>query len=164
MNTIYFITVNENENPSLKARGFLERLLGYGITFEKGEYGKPYIKERPDFHFNISHTSGAVVIAVAENEVGVDIEKPHEVDMRIIRRFTVGEAEYIGTSNQRFLEIWTKKEAFLKQSGRGLSQKLNSFDVLEQKNAERLETFKIGEYIISVCSEKPNINFKKITV
>ncbi len=159
MNTIYFIPVKQNQNPSLTARGFLKKIIGSDFTLSFTEHKKPYIKEMPNFHFNISHTSGAAVIAVAEQEVGIDIEKNRNVNLDVAKRFTKNEADFIGSSKTRFLEIWTRKEAFLKQSGQGISAGLDSFDVLKKENAQRLKTFRVGEYIISVCSEKPNTKF-----
>ena len=43
------------------------------IIIEKTENGKPYFKKYPDFHFNISHTNGAVAVAFSKKSVGVDV-------------------------------------------------------------------------------------------
>lgn len=43
--------------------------------FYKGEYGKPHINGYPNFYYNISHTSNAIAVAIANNPIGVDIEK-----------------------------------------------------------------------------------------
>ncbi len=160
MNKVYLINVKENENASLKARHFLKKLFGEDIAFKNGEKGKPYIEGKPEINFNISHTDGLLVIAVSDYSVGVDAEKIREVDMRIKKRFTKAEAEYIGESTIRFFEIWTKKEAFLKQEGVGLKGGLNTFCVIE--NA-KISTFNYKDYIISVCFEKENTEYKKIT-
>lgn len=160
MNTVYLINVKENENASLKARHFLKKLFGEDITFKNGKKGKPYIEGKPHIHFNISHTDGLLVIAVSECSVGVDAEKIREVDIRVKKRFTKAEAEYIGYDTVRFFEIWTKKEAFLKQKGVGLKGGLQSFCVIE--NA-KISTFNYKDYIISVCFEKENTEYKKIT-
>ena len=101
-----------------------------------------------------------MVIAVSECSVGVDAEKIREVDIRVKKRFTKAEAEYIGYDIVRFFEIWTKKEAFLKQKGVGLKGGLQSFCVTE--NA-KISTFNYNDYIISVCFEKENTEYKKIT-
>ncbi|MDR1001642.1 MAG: phosphopantetheine-protein transferase, partial [Clostridiales bacterium] len=57
------------------------------ISFLKNEYGKPYLYGYPDFHFNISHTHNAFVVAVSDSEVGVDIERIHAADIKISDRF-----------------------------------------------------------------------------
>ena len=44
--------------------------------------------------------------------------------------FTENEQKYVGKDKIRFLEIWTKKEAYSKFTGKGISEKFSSFDVL----------------------------------
>ena len=48
--------------------------------------GKPYFPEHPEVHFNISHTSGAVLVGVSDQPIGVDIEKIRPVSQRAMRR------------------------------------------------------------------------------
>ena len=55
-------------------------------------------------------------------------------------------------SYNRFFEIWTQKEAYLKFKGTGISGGLNRFNVFEIP--EKINTFIIDGYVISVCSEK----------
>lgn len=118
----------------------------------KTEKGKPYFRQIPGLFFNISHTEGLTVIAVGDSEVGVDVEKIRKADLRITRRFLKEEADYINARDcdRRFFEIWTKKEAFLKYKGTGLSGGLQSVNVLNLP----IKTFDFEDYIISVCSEK----------
>ena len=127
------------------------------IGFSYNEYGKPSLVGYPQFHFNISHTRGAIAVAISEEPVGVDVEKIGSVDTNIARRFfTINEYNYIFNAddnklqNNRFYEIWTKKEAYMKWAGKGLSIPLNSFDVLAKNFEESFYTFNIEEYLISV--------------
>ena len=111
----------------------------------KGKNGKPYIKDRPDIHFNISHCSGMVVCAFADQPVGVDAEavRPvrdplirrvlHEREIQVLSRYgkiaekgrRVGPEEK-DTRSQEFLRLffryWTLKESWLKQDGSGLTE------------------------------------------
>jgi len=130
------------------------------IIFEKEEYGKPHIKGVDDFYYNISHTRNAIVIAVSEFPVGVDIEKVKESDLKIANRFfTENEREYLKKNaldiNRLFYEIWTKKEAYIKYTGKGLVMPLKSFDVLDAYISSHIYTIEKDDYIISVCSELP---------
>lgn len=69
------------------------------ISIEKEPGGKPYASignQVARLNFNISHTSGVGVVAFSECSIGVDIEKIHEPDYRIVRRFFVeSEQRYI---------------------------------------------------------------------
>ncbi len=114
------------------------------------ENGKPYFKNHPDFHFNISHSEDIIAVAISSAPVGVDIEKLREVNLKIAeRRFTEKEKAFVKT-NGDFFYVWTRKEAFLKKTGQGLRQSLSSFCVLEDNN---IKTFKADDYIVSVCGD-----------
>ena len=124
------------------------------ICIERGEYGKPYIKDHEEWQFNISHTDGLIVIAVADCPIGIDVEKIREPDYRIAKRFfTKAENEYIGSDIEgrdvRFFEIWTKKEAYIKYIGKGLGEPLGNFDVTSMP--EIYQTLRVGEYILTLC-------------
>lgn len=127
------------------------------ITFEKNPFGKPYLLGNPEFHFNISHTRNAIAIGISGNPIGVDIEKIKCADLKIAKRFFCSnELEYILTNKEDsfFYEIWTKKEAYIKWDGRGLSIPLDSFDVTGGPIDKMLRTVTIHGYIISVCSRQ----------
>ena len=122
------------------------------LFFCYNENGKPYFKSHPHFHFNISHSADTVAVAISDSTVGIDIELLRETDLKIAKRFfSEKETEFIGNDNRRFFEIWTKKEAYLKQIGTGLKFPLSSFDVIDNP---LIETFQKDSYIISVSAEK----------
>lgn len=130
------------------------------LQFSHNEFGKPYLVNHQNFYFNISHTKNALAIAIADKEIGVDVEKVRKFNPKIAERyFMQEEAEYLKehSSSVDFFEIWTKKEAYLKWLGTGLSTALNSFNTLEQKN---IKTTHFGEYIVSVCCQK-SVQFEK---
>ncbi len=120
----------------------------------KAENGKPYFQYLPQLYFNISHTDGLTVVAVGDSEVGIDVERVRKADLRITRRFLKQEADYItaADSHKRFFEVWTKKEAYLKYKGTGLSGGLDSVNVFDCTPS--IKTFYFEDYVISVCSEK----------
>jgi len=125
------------------------------LCFQKNSYGKPYLLFFPDFQYNISHTRDAVAVAFSNQSIGIDIEKIREPDLKIVKRFfTSDENQYILQSNDfvtRFFEIWTKKEAYIKHDGRGLSIPLNTFSSLE--NREKYYTCIFKNYIVSLYRE-----------
>ncbi len=124
------------------------------LEIERNAHGKPYFKNLPDFHFNISHSHDLIVVAVSEHPVGIDIEKNRVPNLRIAKRFCSDEQAYITESDckNRFFEVWTKKEACLKYNGTGLSGGLNTFSVFEFSPLPN--SFIFDEYIISVCGHE----------
>lgn len=139
------------------------------IIFQKEEYGKPYIKDYPNFYYNLSHTRNAIAVAIADVPVGVDIEKIRKNEMGIANRFfTTNEQAYIdkhdSEKDQRFCEIWTKKEAYIKYHGKGLTMPLNSFDTLKTDIDAKISTLQIDDYIISVCDQNQKSKFEIITL
>ncbi|MBP3621266.1 MAG: 4'-phosphopantetheinyl transferase superfamily protein [Lachnospiraceae bacterium] len=129
--------------------------------------GKPYIVGRPDFYFNISHSSSMLVMAYGDCELGVDVEKLKENDITVAKRcFTKEEYEYIigdisldyhTKPEHRFCKIWTMKEAYLKYKGTGIAVPLNSFTVnpIEGKvSGEEVSIFSriMDEYMLSICT------------
>jgi 4'-phosphopantetheinyl transferase len=127
------------------ARGALRMLLGCyldvssaSIQFKYGSKGKPTLVAPAYVDFNVSHSRGLAVFAfTAGREIGVDVEqiRPLE-DMQIIadRYFYSEEAAEIMslTADQRqraFFHCWTRKEAYIKAIGDGLSTPLNGFRV-----------------------------------
>ena len=121
------------------------------LKIAKGEKGKPFFENLTNFHFNVSHSGKIKVLAVSQNNVGIDVEKIREIPLKIAKKFCQSERDYIAEADslKRFFEIWTKKEAYLKYSGTGISGGLNSFDTL--KPTVPLKTFGFEEYLISVC-------------
>ena len=129
----------------IAARGILRRLLAQylsvsaeSIHFEYGEQGKPFLSDFPNFKFNISHSHDFVVFALAKNmTLGVDVEFINpEIDCEVIapRFFSKNEAATLLAlppidRPPIFFNCWTRKEAFIKAKGGGLSIPLDQFEV-----------------------------------
>ena len=99
-----------------------------GVVWEEvkvleGRYGKPYIYGKNEkIKFNISHTDKAVICAISNDEIGVDIEKVKPLEYKKISRiFTSEEQTKIISSDSlaMFYEVFTKKEAYTKMLGVG---------------------------------------------
>jgi 4'-phosphopantetheinyl transferase len=107
--------------------------------FVPTEYGRPLIANRhPDaaeLVFNISHSGQVVVIGVARGgQLGVDVEDVRrEVPVHIADSFfsrrEVGDLRSLvpALQPQRFLDLWTLKESYIKACGMGLSLPLDKF-------------------------------------
>jgi 4'-phosphopantetheinyl transferase len=137
-----------DQQRSIASRGMLRVLLGKylqrpagSIAFELSEYGKPFLPKddnNPKVFFNTSHAGDLVLAAFArERLVGVDVEPLREIQDadRLVERFfspsEVAEYRLVHADERRraFLNGWTRKEAFIKAHGEGLSLSLKSFDV-----------------------------------
>jgi 4'-phosphopantetheinyl transferase len=128
------------------ARGALRSILAAyascepgALVFREGPHGKPALA-RPveDIPFNLSHTDGLTLVAVTESgRVGIDAERIQpEVEVEDLSRrfFAPAEAaEILALSPDArltaFFTCWTRKEAFVKALGGGLSVPLNRFQV-----------------------------------
>lgn len=88
--------------------------------------GKPYFPEHPDVHFNISHTSGAVLVGVSDQPIGVDIERVRPVSQRAMRRLAAVSTE------KDFFQSWVRREARTKRSGNGIGTMMRSETPLQQ--------------------------------
>jgi 4'-phosphopantetheinyl transferase len=133
---------------SVVARGLLRaiiaRYLGRepgAIAFQYGPAGKPSLRDQAasgDIRFNVSHTDGVALYAVTRGrEVGVDIERIR-ADMageRIAERFfsprEVAALRALRPELQSaaFFACWTRKEAYVKARGAGITAGLDQFDV-----------------------------------
>ena len=87
--------------------------------------GKPYFPGFPDIHFNLSHTAGAVLVALSDRPVGVDIERIRPVSQRAMRRLADVSTE------QAFFQSWVRREARAKRSGAGVGTMLSSEEPLQ---------------------------------
>lgn len=111
--------------------GLLLRALAGEMPILRGEHGKPYLENGP--HFSLSHGGTLAVLAVSDEPVGVDVERPRPVKDALVRRCVRPEEQgwLAGESSKGFFWLWTRKEAVLKCCGRGLSLSPTAFSVLD---------------------------------
>ena len=87
---------------------------------KRNEMGKPYYPNGP--HFNISHSGKYIVMAIADSEVGVDIEEDIEKNMDILLKiFNEAEAKMI-KEHADFYYLWCAKESLIKCMGSSISK------------------------------------------
>lgn len=107
------------------------------LVFSYTSFGKPFVKDS-EIKFNLSHSGDYAVLAFSWiNELGIDIERLRDMPdaLNIASRY-FSEKEIQGFSelnheciNTEFFKCWTKKEAFIKAKGEGLSYPLKNFSV-----------------------------------
>ncbi len=130
------------------ARGLLRAILGRYLDVEPSQlrfsyspYGKPSLARESgsgDLCFNVSHADGLALYAVTRGrQLGVDIERVRAdlADEQVAERFfsqqELAELRTFSGSmrSQAFFNCWTRKEAYIKARGEGLSLPLDQFDV-----------------------------------
>ena len=131
------------------------------------EHGKPYF-EGSGVHFSVSHSGRCAAIAVDDAEVGVDVEQLPDRDfLKIARRFyhpnELHDVEAAQDQPRAFTRIWTRKEAYLKQLGVGITTDLSAFDTTSGELSARIASFDLDGYVLSVCSAD-NILDKNIDI
>jgi 4'-phosphopantetheinyl transferase len=116
--------------PSRDAlQAILGRYTAGDLVFAHGPHGKPYLRDAPQLQFNLSHSGGVSLVAVAlDVEVGVDIERlrPMPDCLAVAQRFFApGDASALAETSaaereREFFIRWTRTEAMLKARGIGL--------------------------------------------
>lgn len=141
-----------------RLRATLARELGMAardLVFEYGVQGKPRFAPAlaaRGLKFNLSHSRTVGMIGMAWREIGVDVEvhRPLEREAEIAARYFSRReyADYLAVApaerTTAFFNCWTRKEAFIKAIGHGLSYPLGSFDVALQPG-ERARILRVGE-------------------
>lgn len=147
----------KDQKISILSRGLLRMISAryldvdaHKIRFRYSDYGKPAYFDGSSLKFNVSHSGKYIVIAFTSgSEVGVDIEhiKTNFEVLDIARKFfSDGEIESVMAFDpservMAFFRCWTRKEAFIKAKGHGLSFPLDAFTVsLDKDDPKMLET------------------------
>jgi 4'-phosphopantetheinyl transferase len=121
---------------------------------------KPYISAPSShIHFNISHSGDWVLVAMANDELGIDIEKidtDFNHDDLIREHFSESEEVFISRAADpvsAFYFLWTRKEALTKAWGTGLQENLKMVSALDEyffsdmhKKTWRLHSFKVSAF------------------
>ena len=154
------------------SRVALRQLLGQytglqpqDIAFTIGPNKKPFIQNAANpIHYNVSHSGDKILIAISDHEVGIDVEHiqlDFDYEEIIPTCFSTAEATYIRTSpdpRHTFYRLWTRKEALLKGTAKGVDDDLVSIPCLDGKHEVAFTTndwvvksFEVGEgYVGSV--------------
>lgn len=137
-----------NRRDFIVGRGFLRYIVGRyletkaeAVRFSYGPYGKPALNgphKDSRLRFNMSHSHGVGLFAFNEDhQLGIDVEhvRADFASEDIARRFfSPLEVETLCALPKEervaaFFRCWTRKEAYIKATGMGLSQSLDGFDV-----------------------------------
>ena len=128
----------------------------------EGMRGKPEFAWSEDYDtmcfFNLSHSGNYVICAMADFEVGADVQRRTRVRGSVLRQFfskqermfveACGEDEVL--RERAFSQVWTRKEAETKLTGRGIGQMLGKMmrDAGMAKCSEESENYRIWQGVI----------------
>ena len=166
---INFYRFDKDKKLSCGAYLLLKKLLyEENITnplFKTEKYGKAYISNHENIHFNLSHSSKIVLCSISDKEVGVDVEYiDPKIDLNIAKHYFYN-TEYENIMNAKnkadeFFKYWVLKESYMKYTGLGMNLKLDSFeiiieDTIKLKNDNeslKFNLFNIKDYKIGIAS------------
>lgn len=150
--------INKIKNSSERCRSLSVGLLAsFAFRQEKidvseieivfGKNNKPVI-ENENIFYNVSHTNGVCIVAISDEPVGIDTETIRErwlknpKKLEHLAKKILTEKEYdvyfniedLQKKAEFFTCIWTKKESFVKENGKGITCELSQIPVIDNKN------------------------------
>ena len=152
----------------IKTRGLINILFSLENSeaepiWQQNKYGKPYIAGW-DKDFSISHSTDISVVAVANEEIGVDIEdNGRDIDLEKFKRTKFLNFDGGAYNNkEEFLMRFTALEAYLKYIGKGFYKdartisvrKVNDVIVIDDGGLIKAEVIRDGGYTISMVMNK----------
>ncbi len=158
-----------------------EELLNLSLEYEEG--GKPYLAGRKDISFNISHSGDYACCAIGEAPVGIDLQKKVPVRERLWERFfTAADNQKLQECSEKerealFFRMWSIKESYMKLTGKGIRQGLDTFEIDWQRGEIRekgedspaayfTEQDALAEYSFCLCvrEEATEVQWKEIEI
>ncbi|MCH7400138.1 4'-phosphopantetheinyl transferase superfamily protein [Belliella sp. DSM 107340] len=143
-----------DRDKNRKLMTFLSRKITLGklleidpadLIFESDSFGKPFLPHYSNVHFNISHSGSHIVLAIGKVPLGIDLEYLDEdFDFHDMLNSTFQSSEIKSileakSPAQKFFDFWTRKEAFVKAIGQGLSIPPIDLRVDEESNTFSIE-------------------------
>jgi phosphopantetheinyl transferase len=137
---LYLAKYSKTNGPGrIQAKSFFARWLSCapeGIIYDETTEGRPFLLNHPDMEIGISHSNGILSAYIGPVRAGIDIEyirKKRDFTGISEMCFTNDEQREIYSHDperesvdyQNFYRIWTRKEALLKFSGKGLAELLH---------------------------------------
>lgn len=163
-----------NKSFALKNKEDALRSLGVAVLLKEvlnltekdiliDENGKPFTNNK-NVKFSISHSGEYVVLAVSDAEVGLDIERIDEGRKNPLKKaLTDREFKWVNGEIEKFVTVWTLKEALSKTIGVGLKLGFANTDILPMTEEKPIrignknyfgKTVFLDNYVCSVVSNK----------
>lgn len=135
------------------------------LRWERGPHGKPLCRSGP-VCVNVSHAGDWVLGGVSAGPIGVDIETRRCISPALCDKVCCpAEKRYVtapgGDPTDRFLRLWTAKEAYVKYTGEGISRAMNTVPVADETGlfdrvgGVPLRTWQTAAYWAALVGEEP---------
>ena len=148
------------------------------LRFSYKENGKPYLTDYPEIHFSMSHSGDYAACAIGDSELGMDIQRHTGWKEGLAERFFTGKeiklleekkAEGKEAYGELFFRLWSIKESYLKFTGKGMRQGLNTFEIDWKESAvtkKKIQYFPEKEHFPEIEEQFPEIEgyFQEINV
>lgn len=110
------------------------------INLKEDDGKKPFLQSSKSIFFNVSHSKNNAVIAISNQPIGIDIEflnKDFDFSAILPHSFNKSEIEQIynaANKTNTFFTFWTRKEAIVKATGKGITDELTQIIVTDGSN------------------------------
>lgn len=107
------------------------------IEFAEGINKKPFLKNAPQLCYNTSHSENCILIAFANSEIGIDVERSdtaldyHDIVQANFSKEEIACIKKAKKPSPTFYMLWTRKEALVKATGKGLPNDLSTIPSLD---------------------------------
>jgi 4'-phosphopantetheinyl transferase len=154
----------------------------YEIKIELDINNKPFLDKNNNIHFNLSHSKDYGIIALSNNNIGIDLEYLHN-DFEYMdvmpTVFSLKEIDVVLSKQNKtyqFFKYWTRKEAIVKATGTGINDFLTQIQVLdgynilatnitEQNQDMRVISFDLNSnYVASVALTNSSVSYNTIQI
>lgn len=166
---LFAIKASVDEDIKTLSSSFIRALLCSVLALKDdeliiaaNEYGKPFLPNHTDIHFNISHSGEYVICAMDSAPIGIDIEKEKVRDFETIQSHFFAPQEILYVNNCKasvqssFYDIWTRKESYLKAIGTGFYTDSALFSVVHWNRLVSSLELGMQKWFLKPYSDIPN--------
>lgn len=124
---------------------------------QEDKWKKPYFEEPEGVKFSISHSGNLWMCAIADTEVGLDVQEENSCKRdRISKRFFhPKETQWLSAQDYRdFFRVWAAKESYVKYIGDGLVYGMEKFCVVDEQGlAAQVERAWQQHFLVKICED-----------
>lgn len=121
----------DGEVVFLEDYDFITKEIFKEIPLKYNELGKPFVDGRENLYFNISHSKNICVVAIGDENVGIDVQEKKAIKNDFAKRYyhakDLAHIDMVEDKDSEIIRIWSMKESFVKYEGSGMAYGLSKF-------------------------------------